>query len=124
INRAAFANPPVDASGAPTRQGTLGRGVIRGLGFWQVDFALRREFKLTERVKAQFRAEFFNVLNHPNFGPPVTSLSPNVAPAQFGVPNSTLANVLGGAAGLGGGFNPQYQSGGARSTQFALRLSF
>jgi len=122
INRAAFSAVPADTNGRPLRQGTLGRNVLRGFSFWQVDLALRRQFKLTEKVKLQFRSEFFNIFNHPNFGPPATSL--DLPPAFFGVPFSTLGNSLGSSSGAGGGFNPLYQIGGARSTQLAVKLLF
>src|SRR5262249_23164055 len=62
INRAAFQIP------AAGQSGNFGRNQVRGLGAWQIDAALRRQFKLTERVNLQFRAEGFNIFNHPNFG--------------------------------------------------------
>src|SRR6185295_3962552 len=69
FNRAAFAIPPVG------RQGTLGRNVMRGFPLNQTDFSLRRRFGLTERVSLLFRADVFNLFNHPNFADPVNSLS-------------------------------------------------
>jgi Carboxypeptidase regulatory-like domain/TonB dependent receptor-like, beta-barrel len=62
INRAAFATP------AAGQSGTLGRNILRGLPAWQIDFGLRRQFQLTEKLNLQFRAEAFNIFNHPNFG--------------------------------------------------------
>ena len=50
------------------RQGNLGRNTVRGFPVYQLDLAVRRQFNLTEKVNLQFRSEFFNVLNHPNFG--------------------------------------------------------
>jgi len=83
-----------------------------------LDFALRRQFNLTERLHFQFRAEFFNIFNHPNFADPIASLSnPN-----FGRSTSMLNTSLG--SGGRAGFNPLYQIGGPRSIQFAARLSF
>ena len=55
-NAAAFSNPP------PGTQGNLGRNVLRGFGAWQIDFALHRNFRLSERTGLQFRAEVFNIL--------------------------------------------------------------
>jgi hypothetical protein len=70
INPAYFIEPPVDpGTGDPLRQGNLERNGARALGLAQWDFAARREFPIHERLKLQFRAELFNVLNHPNFGP-------------------------------------------------------
>lgn len=122
LNPAAFANPPVDPStGNPTRQGTLGRNVLRGFGAVQWDFALHRDFAIRESVKLQFRTEVFNLLNHPNFGPP----SREFGVAGFGLSTETLAESLSGSGSAGaGGFNPLYQIGGPRSIQFALKLQF
>ena len=41
----------------------------------QVDLALQRKFHLTEMVGLRFRAEFSNILNHPNFGSPTNTLT-------------------------------------------------
>jgi hypothetical protein len=101
------------------RQGTLGRNALRGLPLWQLDLALRRQFKLTERVKLQLKSEFFNIFNHPNFADPVNSLSNPL----FGQSTVMLGRSL-GSGGSNGGFNPLYQIGGPRSIQFALKLVF
>jgi len=114
-----FCPPPTDVNGNPLRQGNLGRNALRGFPAAQWDFAIHREFPLHESVKLQFRAEMFNVLNHPNFAPPVADLSqPN-----FGLATQTLNQYLGGNLGAGG-FNSLYQIGGPRSVQFALKLMF
>jgi len=71
VNPAAFTDPPVDATThLPVRQGDLPRNALRGFGATQVDFAVHREVPIWESLKLQFRAEIFNVFNHPNFGPP------------------------------------------------------
>src|SRR6266568_3729121 len=123
FNPAAFAAPPTDPNtGVPLRQGNLGRNALRGFGATQWDFAVHRDFPIRESLKLQFRAEMFNVLNHPNFGPPIGDLqSPQSINPQFGVSTQTLADSLGGPAGLGG-FNALYQVGGPRSIQLALKL--
>jgi hypothetical protein len=55
----------------PFRYGTSGRAVITGPGTIGVDLAARKNFALlSEKVKAQFRAEFFNAVNHTNWNPP------------------------------------------------------
>jgi len=107
INRAAFSIPLTG------QQGTLGRNIIRGFPFWQVDVAVRRRFKLTDKLALQFRAEAFNVFNHPNFGTIQTSLTS----PTFGRATEMLNTRL-------GGLNPLYQMGGPRSMQFALKLQF
>lgn len=54
----------------PMRYGTAGRSVIEGPGTIGVDLSVRKMFKFTDRVNLQFRTEFFNAFNHPNFNPP------------------------------------------------------
>jgi len=90
----------------------------RGFGAWQADLALQRQFHLTEAIALRFRAEFFNIVNHPNFG----SLNNILTSPLFGRPKQTLANSL--AGGNNAGFNPLYQIGGPRSIQLALKLQF
>jgi len=102
-----FCTPPTSQSG------TFGRNQVRGLPVWQVDVALRREFKLTEKLNLQLRGEGFNIFNHPNFGTIQTSLSA----ANFGQATNMLNRQLSGISTL-------YQTGGPRSFQFALRLAF
>ena len=118
VNPSAF-NPP-----SGTNLGNAPRNFVRGFGAWQMDIALRREFPIYERLKLQFRAEAFNLFNHPNFGA-INALycspdptSPNFSPGcNFGQPIGTLANSLGGLSSL-------YQMGGPRSMQLALHLTF
>lgn len=130
FNPAAFNDPPIDPnSGVPLRQGNLGRNTLRGFGVAQWDLGVHRDFPVHELLKLQFRAEMFNVLNHPNFGPPSGAfLSPqNGGPAGFGVATQMFGQSLSGGFGGnlgGGGFNPLYQIGGPRSIQFALKLMF
>lgn len=78
-----------------------------------MDLAVRRDFPIYERLKLQFRAEAFNVFNHPNFG----IINPNLGQSTFGQATGTLASSL-------GVLNPLYQMGGPRSMQFALKLVF
>lgn len=121
LNYNAFTSPPIDpGTGFPVRQGDLGRNALRGFGATQWDFAVRRQFPLGDRTKLQFRAELFNVLNHPNFGPPTSNWS--LPPSQFGVATQMLGASLG--QGYGTGLSPLYQIGGPRSVQFALKLNF
>ena len=54
---------------APGQNGS-GRNLAQGPNFWNLDSGLAKAFKMTERFNMQFRAEFFNVLNHPNFENP------------------------------------------------------
>jgi hypothetical protein len=101
------------------QQGNFGRNVLRGFGASQLDLALQRQFHMSDKLRLRFRAEFFNILNHPNFGNPVSDLTSPL----FGQSTQTLANSL-GSGGANGGFNPLYQIGGPRSIQLALKLQF
>ena len=47
--------------------GTTARDEFRDGGFYNMDFSVTKPFKFKERLTAQFRAEFFNILNHPDF---------------------------------------------------------
>lgn len=119
-----FCPPPVDANGNPLRQGNLGRNALRGFGATQWDFAVHRDFVLRESLKLQFRAEMFNLLNHPNFAPPVGDLqNPQSPNPQFGLSTQTLGQYLGANVG-NGGFSSLYQLGGPRSIQLALKFMF
>ena len=121
INPAAFQQVPTDQFGNPLRLGDAPRNFLRGFGAWQMDLAIRREFPIYERFKLQFRAEAFNIFNHPNFGVINTNYctpDPNTNNGcQFGLAYKTLANSL-------GILSPLYQMGGSRSLQFALKLVF
>jgi hypothetical protein len=66
-----------NAFGAPANNtfGNAGRNILIGPGTFNIDFAAHKVFPLGERLKLQFRAEFFNFLNHPQFNNPDTTLS-------------------------------------------------
>lgn len=114
INPAAFSTPTPAAA-----QGNLGRNGLRDFGATQWDSTLRRQFRFHDRFSLQARGDFFNIINHPNFGPPVNYLTS----PQFGEATRTLNNSLGGG-GQSGGLSPLYQMGGPRSIQLALKLQF
>jgi hypothetical protein len=101
------------------QQGDFGRKVLRGFDATQADLGVQPIVRVTEKEGLRLRGEFFNILNHPNFGSPTNSLTSSL----FGRSTSTLANFL-GSGGANGGFNPLYQIGGPRSVQLALKLIF
>jgi hypothetical protein len=85
INLAAFAPPPLDPAGADfnpvtglctsvcgllSRFGNAPNGLIRALDAWQMDLALMKTTKLTERVAIEFGVQAFNIFNHVQFGDP------------------------------------------------------
>jgi hypothetical protein len=124
INPSAFTDPPVDpTTGNPLRQGDVPRNLLRGFGAAQWDLAVHRDFPIRGELKLQLRTEMFNVLNHPNFGPPNNTFTTPLQPF-FGVSTQMLGQSLNGSNLGGGAFSPLYQMGGPRSIQFALKIMF
>jgi hypothetical protein len=72
MNPAAFANPPVVTLNGQTDLAPLGgaRSQVIGPGFHRLDFSVFKEFRISEKTRAEFRTEFFNLTNHPNFSTP------------------------------------------------------
>ena len=95
--------------------GDAPRNFLRGFGANEIDLALRREFDLTQRLKMQFRAEAFNLLNDPNFGAVYNTT--DYGPTQFGQAYNTLNESLKDQSSL-------YAQGGPRSLQLALKFLF
>lgn len=100
-------------------QGNLGRNAIAGFGMYQIDLALRRDFRLADKRSLQLRIEAFNALNHPSFADPLQFLSSPL----FGQSVSML-NMMLGTGSPGSGLTPIFQNGGARSVQLMLRFRF
>lgn len=115
LNPLAFMVPP----GAALTQGTLGRNAMRGFTFNQLDVSVHRTFRVYERLQMQFRSDFFNAFNHPNFANPSGTYT---TATTFGASTAMLGKALNATAG--GGFNSLYQIGGPRSIQLSLRVSF
>jgi hypothetical protein len=119
LNPAAFAVP------AAGEMGNFPRNSLRSpYSIDQTDLAVRRRFNLTERLKLDVRAEYFNIFNHPMFGAPGSN-QPNTefGILAFGKIDTTTNNAL-GSGGANGGQNPLYSVGGPRSAQFTLKLLF
>jgi hypothetical protein len=76
LNPAAFTQPAIGTFG------NVGKGSLRAPGSWGWDASGSRSFPVTERLKMQFRADFFNLFNHPTFGPGGLSLA---SPNNFGI---------------------------------------
>jgi hypothetical protein len=85
--------------------GNVGRGAFIGPGFWNLDTSLAKKFSVTERVNMQFRAEAFNIFNHPNFA------SPNPVVFSGNNYNSSAGSIT-------------TTSNASRQIQFALKLLF
>ena len=108
-----FANPaeftaPCTTSGGVTTcsPGNLGRDSIIGPNFVNTDFSVIKDTKINERFNLQFRSEFYDIFNHPNFGDPGTT----VGSSSFGIIQSTRF--------------PTGDFGSSRQIQFALKLMF
>jgi hypothetical protein len=126
-NSAAF-SVPTGYDGTPGQHlGNVGRNWLRGPGFFQWDFSAMKSFDVTHTVKLQFRADLFNIINHPNYSNPdgglcsvlnygaagqTATCTPN---PFFGQTTSTVANQTG---------NGQIGNGTARQAQFSLKLLF
>jgi Carboxypeptidase regulatory-like domain/TonB dependent receptor len=102
VNKAAF------ASAAAGTLGNLGRNAIFGPSFFAIDPSAFKEFKIKERISAQFRVEVFNVLNWANFANPTVTFNSG----SFGTITNTRNGS--GAPGLG--------AGEPRNVQLALKL--
>jgi hypothetical protein len=99
-------NTALNTAGAPWATpalytyGNAGRGILRGPGRTNLDSSVFKEFPLTEKYRLQFRGEFFNILNHPQFDLPGQTIG------------SPSAGVISGTVGT------------PRDIQFSLRLHF
>ena len=99
----------------PPAYGTLGdatAGLFTGPVYRNVDFSVAKLWKLKERYSAQFRVEFFNLFNRPDFAAPGTD------------PSKGLTGGFGYATSTPDSSNPVLGSGGPRHVQFGLKLTF
>jgi outer membrane receptor protein involved in Fe transport len=113
------ANPAAFTVPAAGTYGDAGRNILRASGLHQLDLGLHKTIKASERVSVQFRAELFNVYNHPNFATPAAAGNNLLtAGSSFGQ-SQEMAN-----ASSGGLLLPLFNSGGPRSIQLALKLMF
>ncbi|MBS1809923.1 MAG: TonB-dependent receptor [Acidobacteria bacterium] len=97
------------------RTGNLGRNFLRTPGINNWDMNLTKKIAVTEQIKLDFRAEFFNVLNHPQFGIPSASA---FSPVQAGIPASVFNSLPGQF------LKKEVPDGGARIIRFNLKLVF
>lgn len=110
------------APNAPGTFGNSGRNIFRDTGFHNLDMSVSKSWRFKERLTTQFRAEFFNITNHPNFANPFggttgqgvgATADPSVGPFGCGCATPDTASV-----------NPVLGSGGARAIQFGLKFLF
>jgi Carboxypeptidase regulatory-like domain len=104
LNASAFVQPPAATTIGQTDFSPLGApwNQVHGPAYNDLDFSIFKKFRTTETTNLEFRAEFFNFLNHPNFGTGLASSNYNNS--TFGIINSTL--------------------GTGRETQLALKFYF
>jgi hypothetical protein len=103
--------------------GTMGRNVFRDTGFHNVDLSVSKNFRLGERIKAQFRIETFNIFNHPNFANPNGATS-GYGQAAFADPSVVGTFGCGCATPDEAAFNPVLGSGSNRAIQLGLKFIF
>jgi len=111
INPVGFANPAGEFGTAP-------RNLLRGPGTWQVDLGAGKTFPVWERARLQFRAEFFNVFNHPQLGQPQSTFNSSNLTGFGAIINTVNLNtsIVNPITPVG--------SGTPREMQFALRFDF
>src|SRR5271169_1940029 len=99
--------------------GNMGRNTFPDSGFKDVDFSIAKNWHFGERLHAQFRAEFFNILNHPNFANPYGGQN------GFGLNDPSAGGFGCGCATPDvAAANPVIGSGGSRAVQLGLKLTF
>jgi hypothetical protein len=108
LNTGAFCSPPIAPNSLPNAQGVYptlfgnsGIGVLLGPGQFNWDISIIKITKIRERQQLEFRTEFFNAFNHPQFGNPAAAVD---SPGTFGQITSTIV--------------------GPRVMQFALKYLF
>ncbi len=101
--------------------GTMGRNIFRDSGFKNLDFSLFKNFSFHERFGAQFRAEVFNLFNHPNFANPYGASNGYLGGSD---PSSTGTFGFAGTTPDVAAGNPLIGSGSARVVQLGLKLLF
>lgn len=112
--------------GDPSTIGKVSRNSLRAPDFFQWDFSAAKNFPLFEKAKLQFRADIFNILNHPNFGGPDGGICTAFSAASESTPASCTTNANFGKVGqtVADANNSQVGTGTARQEQFSLKIIF
>ena len=103
---------PNPAVAAERTFGSIGRNTLEGPNFKSVDFSLLKYFPITERLRVQFRAEFFNTFNFVNYNLPSNTIAPDLLTPQR-TPDPAR-----------NGFGTINSARSAREIQFALRIEY
>jgi hypothetical protein len=109
-------NPQVFFDQGGTGFGTLGRNVVEGPGFQDLDFTLVKNTKINERFRLEIRGDVFDLMNHANFTNP--SLTDPVLGSFVQATNQTFTVITGGTRATAGDF------GSSRQFQLAMKLHF
>jgi hypothetical protein len=138
-NNGTISGAATDCVAGTRHYGSLGRNALQGPPFKQWDLAIYKNTKISERLSMQLRADFFNLLNHPNFSSPLLpafiadpaanisaacgcGFKPGVgANANREVGNGAYQIVATGDVGIG---NPFLGGGGPRGIQLAAKFLF
>ena len=114
-NTAMFIGLPAFAGTTPASTGNLGRNTLRLPGINNFDMNFLKGVRITERFQVTFRAEFYNIWNHPQYGSPsVSPFSPTAGNIAAAVQTSAASRFL----------QPQYMDGGGRVIRYQLKLIF
>jgi hypothetical protein len=113
-----FFNPAAFLAPAAGAVGNLRRDTLTGPGFTDLDLSLAKSTTIHEHLHAQFRAEFFNVLNHTNL------MTPNPVVFSSGPQQSTSTATLTQAAALSPTAGVVTAAATSRQLQFGLKLLF
>jgi hypothetical protein len=104
------------------RVGNLGRGGVKGPGFWNYDFALLRTIGSSDRgIRVQFRAEFYNLFNHANLSAPVSVYYNPLKPGSI---NEDFGRAYFGLNRRFSRFGDLPLENPSRIIQFGLRIQF
>jgi hypothetical protein len=112
-------NPNAFQGPATGVNGTLGRNILKGPGLFQLDASLRRQFRLFSASSLEMNINAFNLLNRASFSNPVGYLESPF----FGRPVS-MQNLMMGSGNPTNGLTPIFQSGGPRTVEVGLKISF
>jgi hypothetical protein len=122
-----FLNPAAFSIPRPGTYGNLSRGALFGPGFAQFDLTLQKRFKLTEKVRFEFRTEIYNLFNRDNFANPPVMLPNNIPTQQPGQPftyHSETNNNVGNFGLINSTVSRTVGLGTNRQIQFSGRISF
>jgi hypothetical protein len=101
--------------------GNVGRGAIRGPGFWNYDLAVLRDIPVSEGKQLQLRVEFYNVFNHANLSAPVTTY---LCDPFLGIVNSDFGKAYYGLNRTHSRFGDLPLENPSRRIQLGLRFEF